>query len=826
MVNNILNLSNVVSIDLLELDKPDFEQIIPNEYWNLFNEGVSLYKRKDYIKAKKTFLKILEFPNQHQSFRSYLLRTYRKIIKEYVDNENYSNAYNTFNEFFEVCVNDFTNTDRKKFNKIVRKLLEIYPKSNFQEIELKNEPNIEITNFNNDYITLKDELGFKKDNDPRIKGWNILTFLEFYTLYVSSDHKSSFYNIRDYNGNLRASFEGNHSIYRFNASRNSDKFIASSENLILYLYSINDGFIKNYDMKSCSQDKYHLRCIDISPEGNFLLFTNVDEAYLMNADLKIISSWKMPFKEFSIEEGWEIRRSNDSVDYSEINKNLSILGLAENPSRPEIKNAFKNLVLKYHPDQNPNPAASEKIKQIIEAYEYLTGEEATKALKESGIDEFYYYKVMSRSEYTVPGSGLSFKVEVGLSKGQEEDWIYSTYLGVNAEEIYFGCYSGKIYCLSIDGNVNTVYDCHDVVRSIEKNNNFLFIATDYYLYIIKDGEYLNHVQIWEKGSILWSKDGFILKNSHEINFFSNEGILQSTINFKNRIYDFYITKEGFNVSTTNKTYSLFLNHESDSSKIDFNLNMIKCPHCNSNNPHYAIYCQECGKIIKNVSSLEIENNEEKEDVPCPYCNNILKQKPKRKKKCPFCGNYIYVRTSPSTREKILLTEEGIKENEEEWRRFHNKNNCLKNLETFGVTETDFKIQKNKLFNKWGYEPDDADVIWLIYNDLLLKISDFHSLKMLHYQIALYLNADGRDYFETRQKSSEMELRYYQQQGVKKVKILTVKNESCENCRKLEGKTFKISDALKEMPIPCKECNYPLINDNYGFCRCCYVPSFD
>jgi DNA-directed RNA polymerase subunit RPC12/RpoP len=42
---------------------------------------------------------------------------------------------------------------------------------------------------------------------------------------------------------------------------------------------------------------------------------------------------------------------------------------------------------------------------------------------------------------------------------------------------------------------------------------------------------------------------------------------------------------------------------------------------------------------------------------CPYCGHTLEKKPVRKKKCPSCGNFIFVRTRPSDRQKVLVTEQ-------------------------------------------------------------------------------------------------------------------------------------------------------------------------
>lgn len=54
-----------------------------------------------------------------------------------------------------------------------------------------------------------------------------------------------------------------------------------------------------------------------------------------------------------------------------------VLGISEGASEEEIKKAYREQVKKYHPDQyqdNPlSKLAEEKLREVNEAYEYLTG---------------------------------------------------------------------------------------------------------------------------------------------------------------------------------------------------------------------------------------------------------------------------------------------------------------------------------------------------------------------------------------------------------------------------------------------------------------------
>ena len=62
-----------------------------------------------------------------------------------------------------------------------------------------------------------------------------------------------------------------------------------------------------------------------------------------------------------------------------------ILGVAKTASQEEIKNAYRKLALKYHPDRNPdNKEAEEKFKAAAEAYQVLSDSEKRKRYDQFG----------------------------------------------------------------------------------------------------------------------------------------------------------------------------------------------------------------------------------------------------------------------------------------------------------------------------------------------------------------------------------------------------------------------------------------------------------
>jgi DnaJ-class molecular chaperone len=52
-----------------------------------------------------------------------------------------------------------------------------------------------------------------------------------------------------------------------------------------------------------------------------------------------------------------------------------ILGISKDATETEIKKAFRSLSLKYHPDRNPDPSVSDKIREINSAYDCLSDTE-------------------------------------------------------------------------------------------------------------------------------------------------------------------------------------------------------------------------------------------------------------------------------------------------------------------------------------------------------------------------------------------------------------------------------------------------------------------
>jgi hypothetical protein len=246
-------------------------------------------------------------------------------------------------------------------------------------------------------------------------------------------------------------------------------------------------------------------------------------------------------------EGYEVERRESESDSSEVTKALSVLELYGSPTQEEIKAQFRNLALKYHPDRNPeNPLAEEKMKLIIGAYRVLSDEDIQSAL--AGVNDIeYYYKIMDESDINIKDLGISLKLTISMSG--PGDWIYSSHVTENGERIYLGCYSGRVYCINEDGNVLKTYVTDDTIRRIQERPPYLYIQTNYSLYVIRDEKLINHIEIGTGDFFSFATWGFIVKKGSIISIYGYDGTLIGNIRFSKEPYETIPTNQGITVYT-------------------------------------------------------------------------------------------------------------------------------------------------------------------------------------------------------------------------------------------------------------------------------------
>ena len=102
-----------------------------------------------------------------------------------------------------------------------------------------------------------------------------------------------------------------------------------------------------------------------------------------------------------------------------------ILGVQIGASQKEVKNAYRRLSLKYHPDRNKDDKDGERFKKVIEAYQKLRNEEKRKVrISESEVatkysDFWKKYDKTENEEFRVGPNFSEFRNEFGAKATQE-----------------------------------------------------------------------------------------------------------------------------------------------------------------------------------------------------------------------------------------------------------------------------------------------------------------------------------------------------------------------------------------------------------------------
>lgn len=189
---------------------------------------------------------------------------------------------------------------------------------------------------------------------------------------------------------------------------------------------------------------------------------------------------------------------------------------------------------------------------------------------------------------------------------------------------------------------------------------------------------------------------------------------------------------------------------------------------------------------------------------CPHCRRSLEKPPSKKSKCPFCSKSIFVRKKQILFNSFFLTEQEAQA--VDW---------FNQISVYGFTSEDFVKKQNELAKKFQHSPPPLDIIWGLFNLAIVKnCNDPSILSLINYQMAMFLDDEGKNPFECLYESKKMQLIHFKEMGARKVKVLCIKDRStCVYCEGVDGKIFPINTALELMPIPPKNCS---------FCRCRYL----
>lgn len=198
---------------------------------------------------------------------------------------------------------------------------------------------------------------------------------------------------------------------------------------------------------------------------------------------------------------------------------------------------------------------------------------------------------------------------------------------------------------------------------------------------------------------------------------------------------------------------------------------------------------------------------------CPYCNVLIDELPKRKKKCQNCEGYYYPNKRDS--DHNLISEEEYKKNKENEKKARFRDKWVFELSRYGISEKAYNDYKKKYSEKIKFSENENDVIWSMFNKLITQNStNFDILKNIYLSMFHYLREERKDGFKLLQLSHDCGLRDALNHNLNLNAVIIAAKDSCDNCKKLDGKIFTIQEALEKKPLPHKDCSN-------SFCRCLY-----
>lgn len=326
-------------------------------------------------------------------------------------------------------------------------------------------------------------------------------------------------------GELLSKTEIDHLVFRIKRSSISKHFVALSFNLKLHLYFPDSEIIAVRDISKNVGTRYEIQCVDLSENGNNIFYSRSNSIQRLDRNLQTTADWKIPN---------QINRQEKAAS-PERQKALSILGLAKSSSIDDIKSAFRECILKVHPDINPgDPFASEKTRTVIEAYEILTrGVEYQPKEDYKQIFEF-----------------------VQIDLGFEGDFVLATQVKIGTDILYVGCYSGRVYELHPNKKCTLIYDCHAPVRKIKELGKYLYIISDQFWDISLDGVSVNRISGNYRFDrlLLEKRCNAEIINHKRVRLYSPGGIAFGEVEFRDNIADAFLVDQKLRVITGKKSY--------------------------------------------------------------------------------------------------------------------------------------------------------------------------------------------------------------------------------------------------------------------------------
>lgn len=494
-------------------------------------------------------------------------KAYRDIILKRLKSNQIEPAARWSKEMFDIVPTHCTDTDRRRYNKILDKLDKANIRHEFTKIEVattKDEPLFTLSE--DSKWTLGEIVSIPEAERPDTS-FKLTTFTVDGVLYSDLQGKSDLSTgkpacLRKLNrvGKVVAEQPLDHNIYRFGCGP-TNKFCAimdSDGKLHIYDESLSLVFemdlqidkrvkdhFKTTDTNYWGEFRSQIRAVDVSADGQCHLFTLADEAWCCDADNKTIWGVRMP-----LNEGWErvIRRSERTGSQVEIERALQTLGLDMPITPREIKQRFRVLALRFHPDRNPDDQSShQRMQKINAAFEILTGVDPKSINIEVEESEVTYFRRKAPDDVIEVGP---IRLEVWLPSGSAQDWIYAASFSARGSGAFLATYSGKVIEIDDTGVPLRVYDIGTIPDEIVDIGDYLYFLTPTRLYVLEQRDRLVAlIDVFRQGKLIVTTTGFGLLDNKCFQWFTPSGHKIGEVTTRDPIRSLYDSNVGVILET-------------------------------------------------------------------------------------------------------------------------------------------------------------------------------------------------------------------------------------------------------------------------------------
>ena len=260
------------------------------------------------------------------------------------------------------------------------------------------------------------------------------------------------------------------------------------------------------------------------------------------------------------------------------------------------------------------------------------------------------------------------------------------------------------------------------------------------------------------------------------------------------------------------------------------------------------YCSDCYNKKKEEDRItilgpeyweKVESIGENED--CPHCKKKLSKFPGARKRCEFCCEFIFPKTRPD-RIRVIVKDHERKIIDELYGEYMDARNlrdfgfipqtdkdklALSTMGSAQFNAKDYTNMKEQLKKSSGHEPFPRDVVWGIFNRKIIESKSHKERSHIYWKMARFVYEEEKNPYRLMQQSKNSDLLSYKNTGLNiKVIISAYTQGCCKECLKQENKIYTIEEAIKNMPIPCKECSNQPNEKGFGWCRCMWQPIFE